>query len=141
MFDWIKYRWNLNKLYAKRNKKMKKFEKTRKKAKTEESEDPWDEEAIVYNDFQQEINSLISGRFCQIANKLLVPLPDYNDKEGYWTQYQPDGWYYLTVKGIWELKKLIRKEKKERRDGFIIWISTLTGIIGATTGLVAVMVR
>jgi len=47
----------------------------------------------------------------------------------------------LTSKGFWELKKLVRQEKRERREGFTIWIAASTGIIGALTGLAAVLLK
>lgn len=140
MLGLIKYHWHLNKLRAQQNKDMKKFKEYRKKAKPEELDSLHAEEGAVYFETQNEIDELVSRRFIQIANDLLIPLPNYNDKE-HWARNLYDNSYVLTVKGIWELKKLIRQEKKERMEGFIIWILALTGIIGATTGLAAVLLR
>lgn len=137
MFDWIKYRLNLNRLYAKQKKQGEKCDELRKKAGPEDVDSLYEKEGIVWNELQLAINHLISLRFCKIANKLLIPLPEHGN-EKYWHRYY-DGSYILTVKGVWGLKKLIRQEKKQCREGFIIWISALTGIIGATTGLVAVL--
>ncbi len=140
MFDWIKYRWNLNRLYAKQNKELKPFVKLRKKATPKELETLHYEESCIYFEFQDEIDRLISRYFNRTANKLLIPVPDFHNEE-YWSKSYIDGTYILNMKGVWEVKKLIHQDKKGRREGFIIWISSLTGIIGATTGLVAVMSR
>lgn len=93
---------------------------------------------------QVEIDTLKSRRFCQIANKLMVPLPEMKGNKGFWEEHTSLGRRTLTTKGIWELKKLIREEKRERRQ----WIALLTalitaiaGAIGATAGLVAVLGR
>ena len=70
----------------------------------------------------------------------MVPLPESKDKE-LWKDLYYAGGRALTSKGFWELKKLIRQEKRERREGFVVWLAALTGIIGATTGLAAVLSR
>jgi hypothetical protein len=70
----------------------------------------------------------------------MVPLPDSADKE-LWEDQSYVRASVLTPKGFWELKKLIRQEKRERREVFLVWLAALTGIIGATTGLVAVIMR
>lgn len=98
------------------------------------------EESSVICPILEKIDQLNSRRFCQIANKLMVPIPDRNDKE-MWQEQPFSRRRILSSKGIWELKKLIRQEKRERREGFVVWLAASTGIIGAFTGLAAVLSR
>jgi hypothetical protein len=77
----------------------------------------------------------------------MVPLPDYSNKE-FWDNSDFEGRMFLTSKGFWELKKLIRQEEKERREGIGFWMGifigitgAITGIIGALIGLIAVQAR
>ena len=54
---------------------------------------------------------------------------------------QTGGWY-LTVSGIREVRAEIRQAQKsrhEQRAHLVVWISAITGVIGAITGLVAVL--
>jgi aspartate/methionine/tyrosine aminotransferase len=52
------------------------------------------------------------------------------------------GRMYLTTKGIAALREEIRRELKARheaRSQWVVWLSALTGVIGAITGLVALL--
>jgi hypothetical protein len=71
----------------------------------------------------------------------MAPIPDYNDEECWKNMCAYRQGRILTTKGVCEIKKAIRAEEKERREGYIVWIAALTGIIGAITGLVAVWRR
>lgn len=88
----------------------------------------------------EKINALKTRRFRQISNRLMVPMPESKDKE-LWKDLGYVGGRALTDKGFWELNKLIRQEKRERREGFVVWLAALTGIIGALTGLAAVIFK
>ncbi len=141
MIETIKYRRELRKLNKRRDELERLYAKQKAKAKTaKEIEELGAEIGSEIDPILEEINSLQSKRFCQIAHKLLVPTPDRTN-ENFWCQRHYDYGYILTDKGIWEIKKLIRQEKRERREGFVIWLAALTGIIGATTGLAAVLSR
>ena len=85
-------------------------------------------------------HSLHTKRFCRLGNKLLVPTPDRSNKE-FWCEKHYGYGYTLTDKGICEIKKLIRQERRERREGYVVLLTALTGIIGAITGLAAVLRR
>jgi len=42
------------------------------------------------------------------------------------------------TKAIVDIRSLVRRERKERREGMMLWLAALTGIIGALSGLLAV---
>jgi len=139
MFEAIKYRWKLRKLEKECNRIQGIYAKHRKGLKGKDLAVLHSEEGSEICPVLEEIDSLKTGRFSQIANRLMVPLPDYNDKELWQDLCYSSRRVALTSKGFWELKKLIRQEKRERREGFVVWLATLTGIIGAITGLAAVL--
>lgn len=140
MFEAIKYRWELQKLDKECNRIEKNFEKHKKGLSGEHLELLRAEVSSEIWPVFEKIDALKTRRFRQIASRLMVPLPESKDKELWKDLHYAQG-RALTDKGFWELKKLIRQEKRERREGFVIWLAALTGIIGATTGLAAVLSR
>ncbi len=126
------------------NRKLKKLDKTfdpliarAKKWGDEEEDEGLISELLMERDFI-DIDSLISRRIIRRANGLDLPIPLYSDKEA-WERNRTTGAYYLTAKGRADLRSKIRKEKRERFEYWARWIVLLTGLIGAATGLVAVL--
>lgn len=138
MFEVIKYRLELHKLDKEYNRIDKSFQKHKKGLSGEQLELLRAEASSEIFPLLEKINALKTRRFRQIADKLMVFLPETKDKE-LWEDLHYAGGRTLTNKGFWELNKLIRQEKRERREGFVVWLAALTGIIGAITGLVAVL--
>ena len=80
------------------------------------------------------------------AMRLRVPVPPVHShggaNSGHWYEGGQTGGWYLTVSGIREVRAEIRQEQKSRHDQrahLVVWISAITGVIGAITGLVAVL--
>ncbi len=140
MYKAIKYRWELRKLEKEYNRIDKRFKKDKKGLSGEQLEILRGEVSSEIWPVYEKIEALKTRRFCQIANRLMIPLPESKDKELWKDLHYVQG-RALTDKGFWELKKFIRQEKRERREGFVVWLAALTGIIGATTGLAAVLSR
>ncbi|GGP72813.1 hypothetical protein GCM10009347_41810 [Shewanella algicola] len=76
------------------------------------------------------------------ADKLLVPMPDAKDAEMYrscnFDDEQGD-LNILTTKGMHKLRVMLREESKARREVVAFWFTIITGLIGATIGLVSVL--
>ena len=140
MFEAIKYRWELRNLEKECNRITEPYDKRRKGLSSQELEELRFEIGSELAPVSEKINALKTSRFRQVANRLMVPLPESKDKE-LWEDLHYIGGRALTDKGFWELKKLIRQEKRERREGFVVWLAALTGIIGTLTGLAAVLMR
>ena len=140
MFEEIIYRWRLHKLEIQSNKIQKEYTKQSKGLSGEELENIRAKESSVIWPVLEDIDSLISNHFRQIANKLLVPLPDKKDND-LWEKQPYHQRTILSTKGIWELKKLIRREKHDKWEFFFLLLASLIGIIGAFTGLAAVLIR
>lgn len=80
------------------------------------------------------------------ARRLRVPIPRRHLSDGqeseHWYESNYTGRWYLTTLGIAALRSEIRSEIKARhesRSHWVVWLSAITGIVGAITGLVAVI--
>lgn len=80
------------------------------------------------------------------ARRLHVPFPHIYNKDKteseHWCEGQNTGRWHLTVRGMAAVRKEIRREVKARyevRAHWVVWLSALTGVIGAITGLVALL--
>ena len=138
MFNRLKYKLALSKLNRKCEKIRKEYDKIKAKAKREEWEALHSEEGSQIVPILEKIALLKTRYFCQIADSLLVPLPDRSNKE-FWEELHYEHGRSLTDKGIWKVKEYIREDKRQRRECFLCWITLLTGLIGVLIGLVAVL--
>ena len=138
MFEAIKYRLQLRKLENDCNKIRKSYAKLKKGLSGSKLQEVLAEEGSVMLPDLLGIDRLKSRHICQIANRLMVSLPDMKDEE-LWEVQPYYGTRILTSKGIWELKKLIRQEKRERYEIARAWLSSLTGIIAAIAGVIAAL--
>lgn len=80
------------------------------------------------------------------ARRLRVPVPHrYNEdktESEHWYEGHYTGRWHLTSRGVAALREEIRREFKARHEGraqWVVWLSALTGVIGAVTGLVALL--
>jgi hypothetical protein len=95
---------------------------------------------------QEQIQIILSARLFHKVNRLGIPSPRYTDPDSDLWERSHRGQVYLSLKGQSELRSRIRQEEKERREATAFWVkdilvpvlSVLLGIIGATTGLVAI---
>jgi hypothetical protein len=96
----------------------------------------------------EEEDALITKKLLQSARRLRVLVPqryNYDKNEKYqWYEGRFSGEWYLTAEGIAALRDEIRREQKARQESrshLIVWISALTGIVGAISGLVALLIH
>ena len=74
------------------------------------------------------------------ARRLLIPIPSKIDEREAWSERSPvTDYQFLTAIARRKLWDAIREERNARRDTVVGWITPLIGIIGALTGLVAVI--
>jgi len=88
--------------------------------------------------YEAEIHQLWTRYLQERAERLMLPLPSLDDESSWEKSHVVPG-YLLTRKGIDEVRKSIRNEVQERRSGWLTWLAALTGLIGAISGLVAVV--
>ena len=95
---------------------------------------------------REEEDERLTRFFLRQARRLHVPTPSFEGEDGKESEY----WYegpltyrrLLTTVGIAKLRDEIRKERKARHESRAIWVpwlSAITGLAGAITGLVAIL--
>lgn len=89
---------------------------------------------------EEEINSLISRKWVQKAEKLYLPVPSYGD-EGCWQTGDYTQRRFLTPNGIRQIRSLTREEISAQRKIMLDWFIPVIGVIGAVTGLLAVILH
>lgn len=94
---------------------------------------------------EEDEDQLLTGRLVRQAKRLRVPIP-HRYKDGlpsdHWYEGNYMGGWNLTNEGFSKLREEIRKELLARhnsRTQWIFWVPALTGVIGALTGLIAVL--
>ena len=93
----------------------------------------------------EEEDAHVTTALLRKARRLRVPIPharnDDGSKADQWYEGSQTGRLYLTDAGIKAIREEIRRELKARHEGrtqLVVWMSALTGVIGAITGLIAV---
>lgn len=141
--NFISYKYQLNKLNRERKREGKKLwpkvKEAEKKGGHEAGNEVYQSESFDYIYVEERIDLLKTLYLRGIGNKMSLPIPEMNSNEGYWETGHVTPEWRLTNKGITEIRRLIRKERKERLELFTLWASLLIGVIGALTGLAAVL--
>jgi hypothetical protein len=95
---------------------------------------------------EEDEDGYVTRQLLSKARRLRIPIPhlyDENQNESkHWYQGHMSGRWYLSPQGEAALRDEIRKELKARHDArsqWVVWISVLTGLIGALTSLVALL--
>lgn len=143
--NYFSYRFSLSKLNRQRSKIDKSYKKQYDEAKKEKDEEKKQEisSLAIYelDEIDDEILFLEHQYLRSISTKHLIQVPPVIEREkgGLWERSRYNGKYRLTNEGIRQLRSEIRKERKERTELLARWISILIGLLGAITGLVAVI--
>lgn len=87
---------------------------------------------------RSDYDSALSHYFTKLATKYRVPTPEYHD-EKYWTQSRYDGTWHLTIAGIDEIERRVDEKRGRSATLFSARMTPLVGVLGAVTGLVAVI--
>ena len=137
----FQYRWRLAQLQKEKRKCESFYDPLIADAKTdEEKESLIAEKMYEWEEIDLKISKHISIYLLNETERLLLPIPDLNDdKEKMWNRKRAYG--ILSNKGISELKSAIRNEYRERREASVTWMSLIIGLIGAATGLFAILLK
>jgi hypothetical protein len=94
----------------------------------------------------EEEDEYVTKQLLSKARQLRVPVPHRYNQDSkaseHWYQGHYMGGWNLTRHGVTALRDEIRREAKARhelRSQWIVWLSCLTGLTGAITGLVALL--
>jgi len=97
-----------------------------------------------YDGIDEEIHLLHSRQLVKLAERYFLPVPEFKAEGGDWERTPLSERWVLRRETLVDLRAAIRKEQKERRElrqMNLIWITALTGVIGALTGLVVALHR
>lgn len=96
----------------------------------------WHDENEEYSLIEEEIRQLQTRHLTRIAHDLFLP----NELQtADWEEGNRTGARYISLEAANRLESAIRKKQAERRQALQFWLAGTTGIIGALTGLVAVI--
>lgn len=95
---------------------------------------------------REEEDEYLTKQLLGQARTLRVPVPSARSTDGgiseHWYEGSQTGGLYLTDVGIKALRDEVRRElsaRHESRAQLVVWLSAITGVLGAATGLVAVL--
>lgn len=135
MFEYVKYRWKLSELQKARQSVV---SKAPRPVEGEEYAADFSTE-IEIEIVEHKIYRLLSDYFYEKAFRYGVPVPSGDE---YWQDSEAyPGTQHLNPKGLSVLRASIHEEKKRRLEYFSILGAGLTGLVGAVTGLVAVLTK
>lgn len=146
MIDYIKYRYKLEQLFRQKKRLWEAYDTdiqiARKEGKPKEDIELLECEAWSEKDrILEDISILITDYLINRATRKFVPIPSLKEME-FWERCKViHNRYILTDTGIRDLRSSLRLEQKERNESLVPIIAALTGIIGAATGLVALLLK
>ncbi len=89
----------------------------------------WAEFYLEKDFIDDEIKRLITGQLLIKATRLMLPVPDRNEKDFWEESPIAHNAMYLTPKGVTELRSVIRKEQRESREPVFIWGSFIMTLV------------
>jgi len=136
--------WKLDRAYNRLDNKLAAEEAGAKLkgASQEELVDLHNERGDRFFQYDVERKALITRHLAGQANRYFVPWPSIEKGSPYWEEsYYSAGSHVLTEEGIKKVRTEIREEKRARRESAVAWIAIITGLIGALTGLMAIILK
>ena len=134
--------WSLSrKRNIERKRLGKKLNDIESKGNWKERQEVYASESIDLEMLDEALSSLTTRYLLDKARKMFFPIPKVSNNPEYWEQGQYLAEWYLTNRGITEMRKSIRIEREERFNFASRWAIILIGVIGALTGMLAVILR
>ena len=101
----------------------------------------WAERREALTPINEQIANLSSQVLIDEAVRYELPIPEFKEEGGAWVQPEYGLIYYLNDVARAALRSDIRKEKKERSEILRTWLTVVLSIIGAVTGVAALLIR
>ncbi len=144
MLSYIKFRYELYQLEKVSKKSYEEFKETEKSYQGQNDHGHLSFLGQEIHELDRWIEYRKSVYYRNEANKYLIPMPektelglyttfDFGDENGEVT--------FLTSKGIYSLRKLIREEKKAKREAVGFYFTICTGLVGSIIGLVSILAK
>jgi hypothetical protein len=146
MIDTLRFRYQMWRLQRRRRKISRLYDKmiaeqTKKKNSTKDDLRRLEHEVMFELHWVDEgIDDLISRHLLGITERRFLPRPRFEEDLGdIWVKSDVTGQIYLSRQAVSEVRAMIRKDTKERQELMLPWLSLLIGLVGALTGLIAVI--
>lgn len=142
MKQYLSYKWELWKLYREERKLTKPFDKewgATKDKNYEKYREIYHHIDLDLEQISESRNILHTKYIMGQMHKLDIPTPPPHSNV--FKQNSFSDTFELTQEGRHELRMLIRAEQTRRRQPIYIFITLTTGLIGAATGLVSVILK
>ena len=86
------------------------------------------------------IKTIIHQYIYEQAEKYLIPIPEYNEKSPDWEKSKIfSSKVRLTEAALARINAEIKKSKKDIYNNILLFVTAMTGLIGALTGLFAML--
>src|SRR5690606_13332514 len=135
MIEYVKFQYRLKKLLRERQAINAKLIPPAVDEEYLPLQDEYDELEVI----EHKIYRLTSDYYWEKAFRLVVPVPS---GEEYWeTSKAYPGTEHLNRKGLSALKAAFHESRKHTLEIVAVWVAGATGLVGAVTGLIAVINR
>jgi len=139
-FSYRKALYKLNRERQKASEALSKLvEEARKKGGEAKAQEVYQNGSFDLDMIDDKILGLVSRYLVYKANKRFLPVPSLSEEDELWERSNFTGRYHLTGKGITQVRKMIRSDTKETIEILSPYVGILFGLIGAITGLIAVI--
>jgi hypothetical protein len=110
-------------------------------AKAEDERTQWMADYFMVKDeYEDQIDSLVTRYLTRQAELYMLPIPDYSD-ELLWRESKTSlSARYLTRVGKLQLQTVIREHERQERDRLGFWITSLVGVLGGIIGVIGVLI-
>jgi hypothetical protein len=145
MIEWLKYQYGLWKLDQKERQVSRHYGPKIAEAGKQNQQDElrgWVDEHKRELELVEDERCILEHTYwVRKADRRLFPRPRFDGEYGStWVESKRwPGRVYLSREGISEVRAMIRKDTKERHELMLPWLSLLIGLVGALTGLIAVI--
>jgi hypothetical protein len=137
MLECLKYRYNLVRLLSEKNKLRNDYAKYIATAESSDEKESRESEASHFvSEIENNIRWLMTVYYRQRAAKLIIPLPNWKETD-LWEDDPYSQRRILTGKGIYQLRKEIRSESRERLELFLRLLAMIIGFLGALIGVLS----
>jgi hypothetical protein len=147
MLAWLNYHRKLWLLQRERRRLSTKHDRRFRDAKAKNAADKewelllhelWEDIGII----DEEIKTLRGLYLITVAERLLLPTPAYSvDETDMWEKSSITNKKLLTREAQYQILSDIRKERSQRSENLRLWLAGATGLIGAMSGLMAILLR
>lgn len=139
IFEDVKFRRALKKLQAKEKTVIEAYDPDIQKARKDRN---WEQEQGIasrmfseLDNVRREIHNLQHAYVTSQADKLLLPIPEFDTASPDWKNSDFDGRWTLSLEVLARLGREVRQERRERLELTFLWPSAMIGLIGGLIGI------